>query len=155
MHHAESAPRTRTAATSFGLLVAFALASLPLHAQAPAAAAPAAAPATGVDSPEYKRGRLLYIQCRACHELKAGAPNKVGPNLHGIMGQKAAQVAGFAYSPALRAANLTWDRATFDRWLERPSAVVPGNAMAFAGVANPKDRAALITYIEIEAAAAK
>ena len=154
MPHVESALRTRTAATALGLLLVFALASVPTRAQAPAAAAPAAA-ATGVDSPEYKRGRLLYIQCRACHELKAGAPNKVGPNLHGIMGQKAAQVAGFAYSPALRAANLTWDRATFDRWLERPSAVVPGNAMAFAGVANAKDRAALITYIEIEAAAAK
>ena len=42
-----------------------------------------------------------------------------------------------------------------DRWLERPSAVVPGNSMAFAGIANAKDRAALVTYIEIEAAAAK
>jgi cytochrome c len=125
----------------------------PSWAQAPAPAA--AAPATGVDSPEYKRGRLLYIQCRACHELKAGAPNKVGPNLHGIMGQKAAQVAGFGYSQALRNANLVWDRATMDRWLERPSAVVPGNSMAFAGIANAKDRAALVTYIEIEAAAAK
>jgi cytochrome c len=155
MHHAESAPRTHAAATSLALLVAFALASLPLRAQAPATTAQPAAPASGVDSPEYKRGRLLYIQCRACHELKAGAPNKVGPNLHGIMGQRAAQVAGFAYSPALRAANLTWDRATLDRWLERPSAVVPGNSMAFAGVADAKDRAALITYIEIEAAAAK
>lgn len=154
MHHADSPARPRLSATALGLLAVLAFASLPARAQAPAAAAQPAS-AAGVDSPEYKRGRLLYIQCRACHELKSGAPNKVGPNLHGIMGQKAAQVAGFAYSPALRAANLTWDRATFDRWLERPSAVVPGNAMAFAGVANAKDRAALITYIEIEAAAAK
>lgn len=122
-------------------------------AQTPVPASPAAATVTA-DSPEYKRGRLLYIQCRACHELKAGAPNKVGPTLHGIMGQKAAQVEGFAYSPALSAANLVWDRATLDRWLERPSAVVAGNAMAFAGVANAKDRAALIAYIEIESAPA-
>ena len=55
---------------------------------------------------------------------------------------------GFAYSPALKGAALTWDRATLDRWIEKPSAVVPGNSMAFAGVANPKDRAALIAYIE-------
>ena len=47
----------------------------------------------------------------------------------------------------MRGANLTWDEATLDRWIEKPSAVVPGNAMAFAGVANPKDRAALIAYI--------
>ncbi len=135
--------------------VAAALAALLALAGAAPLWAQAAAPATGVDSPEFKRGRLLYLQCRACHELKAGAPNKVGPNLHGIMGQKSAQVPGFGYSQALRSANLVWDRATMDRWLERPSAVVPGNSMAFAGIATAKDRAALITYIEIEAAAAK
>ncbi len=114
------------------------------QAQQPAAAA----------SPEadLKRGRLLYIQCRACHELKADQPHKVGPNLVGIMNRKAASAEGFAYSPALKAANLTWDRATFDRWLEKPSAVVPGNTMAFAGVASPRDRAALVAYIASESA---
>lgn len=120
------------------------------QAQAPASAqASAAAPAPDAD---FKRGRLLYIQCRACHELKEGEPNKVGPNLHGMIGRKSALAEGFAYSPALKGANLTWDRATLDRWIEKPSALVPGNAMAFAGIANPKDRAALITYIETEAA---
>ncbi len=127
--------------TAVGMLCLATLAA-PLGAQTPAA----------TDSPEYKRGRLLYIQCRACHELKAGQPNKVGPNLYGIVGAPAAQVPGFAYSAALKNSNLTWDRATFDRWLERPSALVPGNTMAFAGIPNPKDRAALITYIEIESA---
>lgn len=118
-------------------------------AQAPASATSSAATAATA-TPEYKRGRLLYIQCRACHELKAGLPAKVGPSLHGLIGAKSGQVAGFTYSAALRAANLTWDRATLDRWLERPSAVVPGNSMAFAGVANPKDRAALLAYLEAE-----
>lgn len=158
MPNAAAEFRFRATTTVLAALLALSVAA-PLRAQAKAAAAvaPAAAPAAGVgvDSPEFKRGRLLYIQCRACHEIKAGAPHKVGPNLHGLMGLKAAQIAGFNYSQALRAANIVWDRATLDRWLERPSAVVPGNTMAFAGIANPKDRAALITYIEIEAAAAK
>lgn len=114
---------------------------------------PAAAPSVGADAAaELKRGRLLYIQCRACHELKADQPHKVGPNLHGIMNRKAATAEDFAYSPAFKGASLTWDRATLDRWIEKPSAVVAGNAMAFAGVANPKDRAALIAYIESESA---
>jgi cytochrome c len=136
------------AAAAIGVLLLSTLAA-PVGAQTPAAQPPAT-----TDSPEYKRGRLLYIQCRACHELKAGQPNKVGPNLHGIMGARAAQVPGFTYSAALKSSNLSWDRPTFDRWLERPSGLVPGNAMAFAGIANPKDRAALITYIEIESAPA-
>ena len=66
------------------------------------------------------------------------------------MGSKGASAEDFAYSSALRAANLTWDLETLDRWLEKPSAVVPGNAMAFSGIANPKDRAALLAYIVSE-----
>ena len=105
----------------------------------------AAAEAAGL-----KRGKLLYIQCRACHELKADQLHKVGPNLAGLQGSKSASAEDFAYSSALRAANLTWDLETLDRWLEKPSAVVPGNAMAFSGIANPKDRAALLAYIVSE-----
>jgi cytochrome c len=103
-----------------------------------------------VDSPEYKRGRLLYIQCRACHDLEAGGPRKVGPHLAGIVGRPSAAVSDFAYSGALESANLVWDAATLDRFLQRPSAVVPGNTMAFAGIANAADRAALITYLTVE-----
>ena len=42
--------------------------------------------------------------------------------------------------------------ATLDRWLEKPSALAPGNTMAFAGIANAADRAALIRYIVLESA---
>lgn len=102
---------------------------------------------TATPSPEGKRGRLLFIQCRACHELQAGQPDKVGPNLSGLIGRRAGSKAGFAYSAPLSAAAFSWDRSTLDRWLEKPSAVVPGNSMAFAGVADPKDRVALINYL--------
>jgi len=121
---------------------------------APAAGAQAPVAAAAPESAEARRGRLLYIQCRACHELKAGAPNKVGPTLHGIFGAKSAAHTDFAYSPALKAANLVWDRVTLDRWLEKPSSVVPGNTMAFAGIASPKDRQLLLDYIAAESAPA-
>jgi len=114
------------------------------------ATAQATAPAD--QSAEFKRGRLLYIQCRACHDLQPSPVEKVGPNLAGIMGRSAGTDAEFADSPALKASKLVWDKATLDRWLEKPSALAPGNTMAFAGIANPADRAALIRYIEIESA---
>lgn len=119
-------------------------AAQPLRAQTAVAAA--------AETPDARRARLLYIQCRACHELKAGMPHKVGPNLHGVIGRKAGSFADFSYSAAMRAANLVWDAATLDKWIERPSTVVPGNSMAFAGVANPKDRALLIAYLTAESA---
>lgn len=101
-------------------------------------------------SADYKRGKLLFIQCRACHDVKPSAVEKVGPNLSGLMNRAAAKDPNFAYSPALAKSTLVWDRATLDRWIKRPGEVVPGNIMAFAGVANPADRAALIAYLEIE-----
>lgn len=116
------------------------------------AMAPLLAAADVTQTPEYKRGRLLYIQCRACHDLQPSAVTKVGPNLAGIMDQRAGQVPGFTYSAALSSSKIVWDRATLDRWIEKPGAVVPGNIMAFAGVANAADRAALIRYIEVESA---
>jgi cytochrome c len=61
-------------------------------------------------------------------------------------------VQDFTYSAALSSSKIVWDRATLDRWIEKPGAVVPGNIMAFAGIANAADRAALIRYIEVESA---
>lgn len=104
---------------------------------------------------QYKRGKLLFIQCRACHELQAGQPDKIGPNLSGLLGRKVAAQENFSYSPALRAASFVWDAATLNRWIEKPGAVVPGNAMAFAGIVDPKDRAALLAYLQRAAGSTK
>lgn len=116
------------------------------------AVSPGCATADVSQTSDYKRGRLLYIQCRACHDLQPSPVEKVGPNLAGIMGQRAGQVQGFTYSAALSSSKIVWDRATLDRWLEKPGAIVPGNVMAFAGIPDAADRAALIQYIEIESA---
>jgi cytochrome c len=104
-----------------------------------------AAPAIAQDG---KRGQLLFLQCRACHSLKAGEPNKVGPNLGGFLKRPGASAAGFKYSSAFAAAKPVWNDANLDRWLTRPGAMVPGTTMAFAGVAKPADRAAIITYLK-------
>ncbi len=104
---------------------------------------------------QLKRGKLLFTQCQACHQVKAGAPSMMGPNLAGLMGRRSATAPGFKYSPALQKAKLTWDVATLDKWLHRPSALVPGNTMAFAGMAKAEDRAALIAWLSVEVAAAK
>jgi cytochrome c len=104
------------------------------------------------ESPQLKRGRLLYLQCRACHELKPTGAALVGPHLGGIVGRKAAGVVGFAYSPALAAQSFNWDRERLDRWLASPGKMLPGNTMAFAGLESAEDRAALIAYLEVATA---
>lgn len=103
--------------------------------------------ATSATAADDNRGKRLYLQCQACHSLEKGGVNKVGPNLSGFYGRPAASHKGYNYSPALAKAKIVWDEATLDRWLTRPSSVVPGNKMVFAGVAKPEDRKALIAYL--------
>lgn len=100
------------------------------------------------------RGRRLFMQCAACHALQP-MPGTLGPPLGGIVGRKAAASPDYAYSPALAGAGLQWDEATLSRWLERPTGLVPGTKMIFAGIASPADRSALIAYLKTTAAAAK
>jgi cytochrome c len=105
----------------------------------------AAEVAPTVGDPE--KGKRFYIFCQACHTINAGGMNKVGPNLYGFIGSAAAQAEGFIYSDALVAADITWDEATIDRWITRPSATVPGTTMVFAGINDPQQRADLIAYL--------
>lgn len=97
---------------------------------------------------DAKRGSILFLQCRACHSLKAGEAHKVGPNLHGFLERPGASATGFKYSAAFAAAKPRWTDPVLDAWLTRPGVMVKGTTMAFAGMATRQDRAALITYLK-------
>ncbi len=96
---------------------------------------------------DIEHGQRIFFQCRACHSLNEGGPNKVGPNLYGLFGRHAGSVPGFAYSDALANADLVWTAETLDGWLAHPSAYLPGNQMVFVGVKDARDRANLIAYL--------
>jgi cytochrome c len=68
----------------------------------------------------------------------------------GLIGRPVASVQGFRYSQALSAQSFVWDNATLAKWLENPTAMVPGTAMGIR-VAKPQDRADLIAYLRQEA----
>merc|ERR1719446_1276821 len=84
--------------------------------------------------------------CAVCHSLSS---HSVGPALGGLPGQNIASSDGFAYSSALSAkATLKWSDGMLDKWLTSPSKFAPGNAMAFAGIGNAKDRQDLIAFLK-------
>ena len=97
---------------------------------------------------DVERGKMMYLQCRACHSLEDGGAHKVGPNLYGMFDSQAAFAAGFAYSDAMMNADVVWTPETLDPWLERPSQFIPGTRMVFAGIRNPQDRANLIAFLQ-------
>jgi cytochrome c len=90
-------------------------------------------------------GKAAFAQCSVCHSTDGS--NGVGPSLKGVIGRKAGEFAGFRFSRALKASGLVWDENSLDLYLTDPQKAVPGNVMPFAGLADPKLRAALIAYL--------
>ena len=94
-------------------------------------------------------GQLLFNNtCRTCHTTQEG-DNRLGPNLHGIVGRKAGSLPNYGYSHAMAESGLTWDEATLDRFIASPDAVVSGNNMKpYGGLASPEDRARIIAFLK-------
>ena len=93
-------------------------------------------------------GQVVFkSQCSICHSPQAGK-NMVGPSLFGVVGRKTGGIQGFHYSVGNQNANLTWDDATLDKYLESPKTIVPGTTMTFAGVKDATKRADLIAYLD-------
>jgi cytochrome c len=103
---------------------------------------PAAAQAAKLD------GQTLFKQrCQACHQVTAGKPSPIGPNLYGVVNRKAASApVPFKYSEALKKSGLTWTRANLDKYLTAPAKMVPGTKMVVA-LPNPAQRAAIVDYL--------
>lgn len=93
------------------------------------------------------RGKIQFLQCQACHTVNAGDRDGVGPNLNGVVGAKAGARQGFKYSAPMSASGISWTPKALDAFLEKPSGIVPGTTMAFAGVASAQGRQDLIAYI--------
>jgi cytochrome c len=91
--------------------------------------------------------QLFRRYCFICHSTEPGQM-KLGPSLAGVVGRESGTLPGYSYSPAMKAAHLTWDEATLDKYLTDPRGVVPGTKMLFVGVKNPDDRKALIAYLK-------
>ncbi|MEO0575433.1 MAG: c-type cytochrome [Pseudomonadota bacterium] len=107
---------------------------------------------TGLDPAAIKRGKLVFLQCRACHALKANQGHKVGPNLAGLIGATIGDKDGFNYSAALTEATDQWTPEKLDSFLTKPSDYFEGTIMAFGGIGKPEDRAAVIAYLRAETA---
>jgi cytochrome c len=124
-------------------LAALAALALPLAAGAPPAAAQDAA-----------AGQRVFNQCRACHTVDQGGRNTVGPNLHGVVGRKAASVEGFRYSAPMRQkaeGGLTWNEENLRAYLRNPKEVVPGGSMSYPGLRNEQQMNDLIAYLKQQA----
>ena len=92
-----------------------------------------------------KRGKMLFAKrCTGCHNL---TQNREGPKLQGVYGRTVGSVRDFAYSVALKKAQIVWDEKTLDQWLSNPDTLISGNDMDFL-VYDPQQRRDLISYLK-------
>jgi len=78
------------------------------------------------------RGQKYFqTQCTACHSVNTGQSG-VGPSLRGVVGRKAGSLADFAFTPALKAAAVTWDEKSLDEFLANPTQKVAATSMVVA-----------------------
>lgn len=105
-------------------------------------------------SADAAKGEGVFRKCGACHNDAAGAANKVGPNLWGVVNRVAASYPDFSYSAALTeyaADGAIWDYEALNRFLYKPKDYIPGTTMGFAGLSRESERADLIAYLRTTA----
>jgi cytochrome c len=97
---------------------------------------------------EPASGQLTFNNaCRTCHLTREG-DNRLGPNLHKIVGRKAGSLPDYRYSSAMKEADFVWDEAKLDRFIANPDEVVPGNNMKpYGGLTSGEDRAKIIAFL--------
>jgi cytochrome c len=92
-------------------------------------------------------GEKIATRCQQCHDLTKGGPNKIGPNLWGVVERARATHPGFDYSSAMSSKHDPWTYDNLFAYLKAPAVVVPGTKMTFAGLPSAQDRINLIAYL--------
>jgi cytochrome c len=95
-------------------------------------------------------GKEVSMRCEQCHDLSKGGPNKIGPNLWGVVGRNRATHPGFDYSSAMSANHDPWTYDKLFAFLKAPQADVPGTKMSFAGLRSSQDRIDLLAWLRTQ-----
>ncbi len=96
---------------------------------------------------DIAHGEKVFKKCKACHSIKQGGGNKIGPKLWNVMFRPIGAITDYKYSKALTSYGKEWSWEEMNGFLIKPSAWIKGNKMGFAGLNNEKDRASVILYL--------
>ena len=92
-------------------------------------------------------GQKVFKKCSACHSVKKGGKNKIGPALYNVIGRDMAELKDYKYSKALIAFGKSWTFTEMNSFLIKPQTYIKGTKMAFAGLKKENDRASVILFM--------
>ena len=104
-------------------------------------------PAALLASASVFKGAKLFKKCKACHTVKRGGKNTIGPNLWEVIGREIASSPGFKYSGVLKDKGGNWSFAELNAFLANPKKYAKGTKMSFRGIKKNEDRADLLVYL--------
>ena len=108
---------------------------------------PSALPQAAQGTEDASGQQAFNNACRTCHMVREG-DNRLGPNLHKIIGRKAGSLPDYAFSSAMKEADFVWDEEKLDRFIANPDEVVPGNNMKpYGGLSSSEDRKKIIAFL--------
>jgi cytochrome c len=108
---------------------------------------PSALPQVSQGTEDVSGQQAFNNACRTCHMVKEG-DNRLGPNLHKVVGRKAGSLPDYGFSSAMKEAGFVWDEQKLDRFIANPDEVVPGNSMKpYGGLSSSDDRKTIIAYL--------
>ena len=96
---------------------------------------------------DIAHGEKVYKKCKACHSIKQGGKNNIGPKLWNVLFRPVGSITDYKYSKALSSYGKEWSWEEMNGFLIKPSSWIKGNKMGFAGLKNEKDRASVILYL--------
>ena len=96
---------------------------------------------------DVAHGEKVYKKCKACHSIKQGGGNKIGPALWNVIFRPVGSITDYKYSKALLSYGKEWTWEEMNGFLIKPSKWIPNNKMGFAGLKSEKDRASVILYL--------
>jgi cytochrome c len=96
------------------------------------------------------RGQATAKVCTSCHSFEKDGPNKIGPDLWGVVNRPIGAHEGFKYSAGMTeyaGSAKTWSFEHLNSFISNPKGTVKGTAMSYAGLKEDDKRADVLAYL--------